>query len=379
MLDFIVPLVMGEDHLGLSVGLTQFAAGVGSIIGGESSGAMAHMHGVFYFAGTALVLSGVCAVVLHVKVAARVMVKDLKQEDPPENGQARDIRDGEGPGRRRFPRLLKLSLNVLFQIVRCPHWALVPWERLLQQCHAQHKLKGDRKQFETTRASASQRSSVPQGQVTQAGTEEPSTGKITFGAAVIFPAVLMSPVFLSNTIDGIESEGVANGQKLRETYDIFYGLFGIIAGILIVMVGYRYVALAGAVMGILGNLIAAASPRSLSTLSASIGFLNGSEDLNLTVAVLEYHKEKSLRFLVSLPPGTDFSSAWRFVHGYHTFYYSALVIPGAACLAPLNLIMEGTRKETYVSRALSIKSGGLELLKSPVFYVLVGVFFCTGL
>ena len=38
LMTHIIPLALGEDHLGLSVGLTSFASGLGSIIGLESAG-----------------------------------------------------------------------------------------------------------------------------------------------------------------------------------------------------------------------------------------------------------------------------------------------------------------------------------------------------
>ncbi|XP_070185586.1 monocarboxylate transporter 12-like [Littorina saxatilis] len=68
-------LALGEDHLGLTVGLTSFATGLGSIIGDESAGAIVKDHNrvdaAFYLSGLSL-LASAAACLLLLKMEAKV-------------------------------------------------------------------------------------------------------------------------------------------------------------------------------------------------------------------------------------------------------------------------------------------------------------------
>ncbi|KAK7492623.1 hypothetical protein BaRGS_00016102 [Batillaria attramentaria] len=266
---------------------------------------------------------------------------------------------------------------------------------------------------------------APEGEVLQTRpVSDEEKRRVLICAVFISPLVLMSLPFLMNTTVGIDSEGEEDKEQLQlKIYDkapvtdgkcisllckrtekpihehkdnsppplagvlggkqkkeeekregdaVNRSLHRIVAGILIILIGYRYVAMAGAVMGAIGNLIAAASPLSIHTLSFSLGFLQGLGNIFLMTSV-------TVAIVLQVEAGVDLSLKWRSLHYFQFATYAVFGVAFSSRLTPLNLHMQDDPQETFVGRAMEIRSLSPALLKCPNVYALLGVFFFTGL
>ncbi|XP_025095606.1 uncharacterized protein LOC112564761 isoform X3 [Pomacea canaliculata] len=78
----LIPLVMGYEYLGLTVGCLTFASGVGSIVGEKSTGAMTRIDAPLYLSGATLIASSlmVLVVIRLVKTAGRTPYETNNEE-----------------------------------------------------------------------------------------------------------------------------------------------------------------------------------------------------------------------------------------------------------------------------------------------------------